>query len=107
MSIKNPGTGGLAAGAGGSLKLGFTDTSGTPGNATINTARGRFSFVAVTSAVTITNNTVSTSSTVLLSLGGTDATLTSVRVTCSGGSFLVTGNANSAGAPPCDFVVVN
>lgn len=84
-----------------------TDASGTPGNATINTARGRAAFAAAGSAVVVTNSLVTAASTVLVSLGGTDTTLTSVRVTAAAGSFTVTGNAAATGTVPFDFVVFN
>lgn len=85
-----------------------TDASGTPGNATINTARGRAAFAAAASAVTITNSLVTASSTVLVSLSAADATLTSILRTVPGaGSFTVTGNAAATGATAFDFVVFN
>ncbi len=84
-----------------------SDTSGTPGSATINYNRGRASFAAAGGTVTITNANVLATSTVLVSLGGSDATLTSVRTTPSAGSFVVTGNAAATGTTPFDFVVFN
>jgi hypothetical protein len=43
----------------------------------------------------------------LVSLGGTDATLTSIRVTAAAGSFTVTGNAAATAITKFDFLVVN
>lgn len=84
-----------------------TDSSGTPGNATINTPRGRAAFAAAGSSVVITNSLVTATSTVLVQLGGADATLTTVRVTAAAGSFTVTGNAAATGTTPFDFLVIN
>lgn len=84
----------------------LTDSSGTPGNATQNVMRGRAAFAAASSSVTITNSQVAANSTILISLGGTDATLTSVRVTPGAGSFVVTGNAAATAATVFDYVVV-
>jgi hypothetical protein len=84
-----------------------TDISGTPGNGTVSTGRGRAAFAAAASTVTITSTICSAGSTVLVQLGGADATLTSVRVTPGAGSFTVTGNAAATGITPFDFVVVN
>lgn len=84
-----------------------TDISGTPGNGTANTTRGRAAFAAAGSTVVVTNSKVTANSTVLVQLGGADATLTSVRVTAAAGSFTVTGLAAATGTTPFDFLVVN
>ena len=106
--IKSLGVGSLTGGAGGSLHLSFTDTSGTPGaTATINTPRGRFAFAATNTAVTVTCSACATTSTVLVSLGSLDTGATSVRVTPGNGSFVVTAIAAAAATTVCDFVVFN
>jgi len=84
-----------------------TNTSGTPGNATINTLSGRAAFAAAASTCVITNSKVTATSRVFVSLSGGDATLTSVRVTPAAGSFTVTGNAAATGVTVFDFFVVN
>jgi hypothetical protein len=84
-----------------------TDSSGTPGNATINNLSGRAAFAAAASTVVITNSKVTATSKVFVSLAGGDATLTSVRVTPAAGSFTVTGNAAATGTKNFDFLVVN
>ena len=89
-----------------SLQAALTDGSGTPGNVTQAVMHGRAAFAAAASTVTVTNSTVAATSTVLVSLGGSDATLTSVRVTTAAGSFTVTGNAAATGITPFDYVVV-
>lgn len=85
----------------------FTDISGTPGNGTSSGTRGRAAFAAAASAITVTSSLVTANSTVLVQLGGSDATLTSVRATAGAGSFTVTGNAAATGITPFDFLVVN
>jgi hypothetical protein len=105
VSLKSPGSGGLGA-AGGGLHQGYTDASGTPGNATIGSPRGRVAFNTAATVV-VTNALCAATSTVLVSLGGSDATATSVRVTPGAGTFTITANAASTGTPPCDFLVVN
>ena len=89
------------------LQATYTDSSGTPGNATNNSPRGRAAFAAAGTSVVITSTLVTATSTILVSLGGTDATLTSVRVTSAAGSFTVTGNAAATATTPFDWVVVN
>lgn len=90
------------------LQAGFyADVSGTPGNGTVNGMRGRAAFAAAGTSVTVTCNQVTATSTVLVQVGGSDATLTAARVTTAAGSFTVTGNAAATVATPFDFVVVN
>ena len=84
-----------------------TDTSGTPGNATINGAGGRAAFAAAASTCVITNSNITAASKVFVSLAGGDATLTSVRVTPGAGTFTVTGNAAATATTVFDFFVVN
>ncbi len=99
-------TGGTALGLT-DLGAARTDISGTPGNGTANTTRGRAAFAAAGATVVVTNSKVSVTSTVLVQLGGADATLLNVRVTAAAGSFTVTGNAAATGITPFDFLVVN
>ena len=97
----------LRVAAGWSLQQAIDDRSGTPGSVSVgNQGRGRVAFAAGTNSIVVTNGLVTATATILLSLGGTDATLTSVRVTPGAGSFTITGNANATGITPCDYVVV-
>jgi hypothetical protein len=84
-----------------------TDISGTPGNGTSSGTRGRAAFAAAASTITVTSTLVTAASTVIVQLGGSDATLTSVRVTAAAGSFTVTGNAAATASTPFDFLVIN
>jgi hypothetical protein len=98
-------------GAGGSLKAGsFTDSSGTPGNVTNNSPRGRAAFAAAGSSVVITNSSVTAQSTVLAQINqaAADTTCTViVRVSVGAGTFTVFGIAAATATTVFDFVVVN
>jgi hypothetical protein len=85
----------------------YTDSSGTAGNVTNNSPRGRAAFAAAGTSVVVTSTLVTATSTIQVSLGGTDATLTSVRVTPAAGSFTVTGNAAATAQTNFDFLVIN
>ena len=82
------------------------DLSSTPGNVTMNTPQGRAAFAAAGTQVVVTNALVTAESTVIVQLGGTDATLLHLRVTPGAGSFTVRGNAAATGITPFDFVVL-
>lgn len=85
-----------------------TDSSGTPGNVTNNSALGRVAIAAAASSVVVTNSTVTATSDVFVNLISTDATLTSARVTSIGaGTFTITGNAAATAAATVSFLVVN
>lgn len=84
-----------------------TDISGTPGNGTVNNPRGRAAFAAAGSSVVVTNSLVTATSTVLVQVGGSDATLKTACVTAAAGSFTVTGNAAATATTPFDFFVIN
>lgn len=87
----------------------FTDKSGTPGAATINTARGRAAIAAGASSVTITNSRVSASSMIVAHIdqASADGTLTSIqRITCGAGTMTIYGNANATAAVSVRFQVL-
>ena len=104
----NQGTLRLAPSAGlGGLQIAITDSSGTPGNATQNSAiHGRAAFAAAATSVVVTNNMVTANASVFVALGSADTTLTSVRVTPAAGSFTVTGNAAATAATTFSYFVV-
>ncbi|CAB4168717.1 hypothetical protein UFOVP580_24 [uncultured Caudovirales phage] len=85
-----------------------TDTSGTPGNATINQCLGRAAFAAAASTVVISDTRVTTNSEIFVQLRTADSTLTIARVTSQGaGTFTVTGNAAATAITQFSFLVVN
>lgn len=97
----------LRATAGGIIQLATSDSSGTPGNATINLPSGKFAIAAAASAATITNSLVTSASRVQCQVESNDATLKSVSVAPGAGSFVVTGNAAATAATTINFIVVN
>lgn len=91
------------------LVVNFTDSSGTPGNVTNNSPRGRCALAAAATTVVVTNSLVTASSSVHVQLLATDGAATQI-LTClpAAGSFTVTFNAASTGtAAKFDFIVFN
>lgn len=83
----------------GKVAGGAGDSTGTPGNATLNTQKGRSAIDAGAASVTITNSKVTSSSIVCAVLQTSDGTLTQIlRVVPGSGSFVITGNANATSA---------
>lgn len=125
VSIRNAGSekayfdtaGGLAIGTGpfmtvsgsnGKIFFQTTDSSGTPGAATINKPSGQVAIAAGASQVVVTNSLVATTSVVYAVVQQTDATLLRVdRVVPAAGSFTIIGNANATAATKVGFVVFN
>lgn len=96
------------AAATGKMSMTAGNSTGAPGNATLNTPTGRSAFAAAVSAVTITNNLVSATSIVLPVLQTVDGTLTQI-LTCvpASGSFTCTGNAAATGTTNFGWMVIN
>lgn len=90
------------------LQATYTDSSGTPGNVTNNSPRGRAAFAAAGSSVVVTNSLVTATSSVFVQQETADATLTTIlSVVPAAGSFTVTGNAAATGTTKFSFFVVN
>jgi len=106
VGATTPSTGSFTSLRSTSLQSALTDGTGTPGNVTQNVQHGRAAFAAAGSTVVVTNSQVAANSSVLVQLGGADATLTSVRVTAAAGSFTVTGNAAATGITPFNYLVI-
>lgn len=89
--------------------INFTDSSGTPGNVTNNSPRGRCALAAAASTVVVTNSLVTAASSVHVQLMSPDGAATQLIQCLPGaGSFTVTYNAASTGtASKFDFVVFN
>lgn len=75
------------------VKFNYTDSSGTPGNATINKPQGRSAIAAAAAAVTITSSVCTTTSHVTITPEDLDVTLLTFKCVPGAGSFVVTGNA--------------
>lgn len=91
------------------LQATFTDSTGTPGNVTNNSPRGRVAFGAGAATVVVTSSLVTAASMIIVTLRTPDTALTDVlRVLPTAGSFTITANAASTGtAAQADFLVVN
>ena len=92
------------------LQMVFTDSSGTPGNVTNNSPRGKVSFAALATTIVVTNSLVSATSSVIAGMNVTDGALTGIISCIAGaGTITITGNAaaTTAGLAKCNFVVFN
>lgn len=80
-----------------------TDSSGSPGAATINKPSGKSAIAASASAVTITDSTVTANSQIYISPLGADATCIFLRVSAitAATSFVVTGYSAASVATAC------
>lgn len=84
------------------------NSTGTPGNATLNTPSGRSAFAAAAATCVITNSLVSATSQVYVAVQTADATLTFIKsVVPAAGSFTVTANAAATGTTNFCWFVVN
>lgn len=102
----NPGANGVG-GAGGSLVQGYSDNSGSPGNTTINTPRGRAAIAAAASTCVVTNSSVVATSSVFVTPRTNDSTGIPLLAVAAAGSFTVTAKAAATANLPFDFLVVN
>jgi hypothetical protein len=92
----------------GKVSFDATDSSGTPGAATVNKPSGQASIAIGTDSVVITNSLVTATSVVVAVLQFVDATLTQILSVVPGaGSFTVTGNANATAATKVGWIVFN
>lgn len=91
------------------LQATFTDSTGTPGNVTNNSPRGRVALAAGASSITVTNSLVAATSMIIAMVRSVDGAATDiVTTTASAGSFVITMNAATTGtACVLDFLVVN
>lgn len=107
---------GLTIGAGGGFNLAGTgsfqvpntDSSGTPGNATVNQPSGRSAIAAAASSCVVSNSLVGTGSRVFISPRQRDATgLLPAVTTVANGSFTVTTSAGCTGNLTFDWWVLS
>lgn len=85
-------------GGGGVISMSGTDSSGTPGAATINKPAGKSAIAAGASSVVITNSLVTASSHIVITPHARDATCKELIVVPAAGSFTVSGSANATAA---------
>jgi hypothetical protein len=94
--------------ANGKVTFDATDSSGTPGAATINKPSGQVSMAAGSNSVVVTNSLISTSSVVFAAIQQIDSTCTIVtRVIPAAGSVTIGTNGNCTAATKVGFVVFN
>lgn len=99
---------GLGTSQAAGVPLGFTDISGTPGNGTVSTPRGRCAVAAAGTTVVITNSLAkaTSSATAWVSQAAADATFLQVlRCTCTANTITIVGAAGATAATTIDFVL--
>lgn len=91
------------------LQAAYTDSTGTPGNVTNNSPRGRVALAAGASTIVVTNSLVTATSMIVAMVRAVDGAATDiVTATAAAGSFTITMNAATTGtACQIDFLVVN
>lgn len=77
----------------GGISRNYSDSSGSPGNATINLHCGRSAIAAGASAITITNSMVAASSIPSINVESADATLGQIICVPGAGSMVCTNRA--------------
>jgi hypothetical protein len=86
----------------------LVDSSGTPGNVTNASPRGRAAFAVGAASVVVTSAIVTVASQIVATLETVDGTLTQILTAApAAGSFTVTGNAIATGTPKFSWMVVN
>ncbi len=80
---------------------------GTTGNQTINKAHGTVNFAAAASTLTVTNNLVTTSSSIYWTVRTNDSTCTVKNIVPSAGSFVITMSAACNAETSVGFHVIN
>lgn len=85
---------------------GTETTAGTTGDQTIDKISGTVNFAAAATSLVVTNNKVTTSSIVLAVVRTNDATLKSVQVVPTSGSFTIYANAAATAETSVGFFVV-
>lgn len=93
--------------AAGRLDQSGTDSSGTPGVATINKPTGKSAIAAGASSVVITNSLVTAASSVIITPHARDTTCKELIAVPAAGSFTVSGTANATAALSFSWRVSN
>lgn len=92
------------------FQLLFTDNSGTPGNTSFNTPRGRLAIAAGASSVILTNTQIANANTTVLAIinqASADATLTHIQRAVTGtNTVTIHGNAAATSNVIVDVMVI-
>ena len=91
----------------GVLVLDTTDSSGTPGAATIAKPSGKSAFKAAESTLVITNSLVGTGTKVFFSLERLDGTLGAVAVVCTANTITFTGTSTATATTKINWFIIN
>lgn len=91
--------------SGGRIDQSGTDSTGTPGNATINKPTGKSAIALGAASVVVTNSLVTAASRVLITPHARDATCKELIAVPAAGSFTVSGTANATAALPFSWEV--
>lgn len=97
----------LSANNNAKIKFAATDSSGTPGAATINKPSGQVAVASGASSVVVTNSLVSSTSVVLCVLQDATDALYIRSVVPGAGTFTITLSGVTTGARKVGFVVIN
>lgn len=81
--------------------------AGTTGARTINTSSGSVNFAAAAASLVVTSSLVTTSSVIICTVGTNDATMKSVSVVASSGSFTLRGNAVPTAETRVNFLIAS
>jgi hypothetical protein len=108
FKVTNNTTDVLTVGPAGTFSMDGTDSSGTPGAATINQPIGQVSVAASASSVVVTNSLVTTASVIIPVLQFADATCTQILSCVPGaGAFTITMDAACTANTKVGFVLHN
>jgi hypothetical protein len=89
----------------GAVSISGTDSTGTPGAATISKPAGKSSIAVGASSVAITNTLCTAASHVVITAHARDATCKELIAVAGAGSFTVSGSANATAALPFSWEV--
>lgn len=108
VGATTPNTGSFTSLRSTSLQSVLVDGTGTPGNVTQNTGRGRVALAAAASTIVVTNSQVAANSTIIATLRSVDGAATDIiTVLPAAGSFTITMNGATTGtACTIDYLVV-
>lgn len=85
----------------------YDDTSGTPGNATINLQSGRCAINTGAATCVITNNRVTTETRAFIQIESLDATAIRFKAVCTANTITVTANANATAPVVFGWWIIN
>lgn len=91
----------------GGVRIGYTDTTATPGAVTINKPAGRVKMAAGQTTLVVTSSYAFASSIIHINIETADATFTRCIPVPAAGSFSITGNAAATAAVNISYEIRN